>query len=179
MFKILYLTLLCFIGVLFISCSDEMASPKDKSIRQLTEIEKHLVESDNNFGLELFKKIIDVEKDKNIFISPLSISMALGMTLNGAAGSTQDAMQTTLELEGLNMHQVNESYQSLIELLTGLDPKVIFEIANSIWYRQEYTFEQDFINVNKTYFDAEVRGLDFSSSNAPNIINQWVDGFGN
>ena len=50
--------------------------------------------------------------DSNIFISPLSVSMALGMTLNGANGSTYDAMQSTLELKGLTEEQINSSYQN-------------------------------------------------------------------
>lgn len=174
MFKTLDLSLLFLLGIMFFQCADEVASPPDKNIRKLTTVEKRLVESDNQFGLTLFKQINEIEKDKNVFISPLSVSMALGMALNGASGSTKQTMQTTLQLEGLTMQEINESYQSLIKLLTTLDPKVIFEIANSIWYRQEFTFEQEFINLNKTYFNAEVRGLDFNSPGAPNIINQWV-----
>ena len=144
-------------------------------MRELTVAEKRLVQSDNKFGLKLFKEIIEEEGDKNVFISPLSVSMALGMTYNGAKGTTQEEMQTTLELSGLTIQEVNQSYKSLIELLTGLDPKVRFEIANSIWYRQEFSFEEEFIHLNKTYFNAQVRGLDFSDPSAPDIINGWID----
>jgi len=63
----------------------------------------------------------------------------------------------------------------LIKLLTGLDPEVQFQIANSIWYRQGLTPEEEFINLNKTYFDALVSGLDFSDPNAAKTINAWVD----
>lgn len=143
--------------------------------RELTAAEKGLLQSDNNFGLKLFKEIVVEEEDRNVFISPLSVSMALGMTYNGAHGSTREAMQTTLELSGLTIQEVNESYQSLIELLTGLDPKVIFQIANSIWYRQGESLEEEFIDLNKTYFDAEVSPLDFSAPNASEIINGWVN----
>ena len=57
------------------------------------------------------------------------------MTYNGAAGTTEAAMRTTLELDSMSTPEVNESYRSLIELLRGLDPHVQFLIANSIWYR--------------------------------------------
>lgn len=135
-----------------------------------------MVESDNNFGLKLFKEVVlEEEMDKNIFISPLSVSMALGMTYNGADGSTEEAMQTTLELSNLTLEKVNESYKSLIELLTGLDPKVEFNIANSIWYRENWSFEEEFLDRCSTYFDAEVSGLDFADPGAADIINGWVD----
>jgi len=137
--------------------------------------EKGLVESDNNFGFKLFKEIINEEKDKNVFISPLSVAMALGMTYNGANGNTQDAMQKTLELSGLTLQEINDSYKNLTELLINLDPKVKFQIANSIWYREIFPVEDKFVDINKTYFDAEVRGLDFSKPDASNIINGWVN----
>ncbi len=101
--------------------------------------------------------------------------MALGMTYNGAAGTTRDAMQQTLELQGLTLQEVNESYQSLIQLLVDLDPRVEMLIANSIWYREVIQIVPAFIDLNRQYFDAEVTALDFSAPSAANAINQWVD----
>jgi len=158
---------------LFTQCVNNPILPRD--ISQLTLAEKNLVESDNRFGFKLFEEISGEEKNKNIFISPLSVAMALGMTYNGADGSTQEAMQKTLELSGLTLQEINESYKNLIELLTNLDEKVRFQIANSIWYREMFPVEDEFIEINKTYFDAEVSGLNFSAPNASNIINEWVN----
>ncbi|MEA1912385.1 MAG: serpin family protein [candidate division WOR-3 bacterium] len=172
MSKILNFNIVLLLCIGLVQCTKNPVSPV---FRELTNAEKGLVESDNRFGLKLFREVIKEEEDKNVFISPLSVSMALGMTYNGANGSTQEAMQTTLELDGLTIQEVNESYESLIELLTQLDPKVQFQIANSIWYRQEYSFEEEFINRCKTYFNALVRGLDFNDSNAADTINEWVN----
>ena len=157
-------------------CSNSSA-PKDKiPPRALTIAEKGIVSSDNNFGLKLFREVIKEQSDTNVFISPLSVSMALGMTYNGAAGSTREAMQNTLELNGMSIDEINESYKSLIKLLTGLDSKVKFQIANSIWYRLGWHFEDDFIDINKQYFNALVKGLDFNDVvTSERIINQWVE----
>ncbi len=145
-------------------------------IRALSSAETKLVESDNSFGLKLFKEINAEMADSNVFISPLSISMALGMTYNGAAGSTEEAMRTTLEFGDLSMGEINESYKSLIELLRGIDTDVDFNIANSIWHRDDWTFEQDFFERCRDYFDARVSGLDFSQSvAAKDTMNNWVD----
>lgn len=171
-YKILNFTLVLLLCIGLMQCIENPVSPIS---RELTPAEKQLIKSDNKFGFKLFKEIIKEEKDKNVFISPLSVSMALGMTYNGANGSTQEAMQKTLELNDLTIQEVNESYKSLIELLTGLDPKVQFQIANSIWYRQEFSFEEEFINLCKTYFNALVRGLDFNDPNAADTINEWVE----
>ena len=145
-------------------------------LRELGSSETNLVEADNSFGLKLFKEINSEQTDSNVFISPLSISMALGMTYNGAAGSTEEAMRTTLEFGDLSRSEINESYKSLIELLMGIDSDVEFNIANSIWYRDDLTFEQDFFERCRDYFDARVSGLDFSQSAAvKDTINGWVE----
>jgi serine protease inhibitor len=118
------------------NCSDNPATPPPSGqSTDLSEAEKVLIESDNEFGLKLFRQISAAQGDSNVFISPLSVSMALGMTLNGADGTTQEAMAQTLELSELTQEEINQSYRHLIDLLTGLDPKVQFDIANSIWYK--------------------------------------------
>ncbi|UCC84580.1 MAG: serpin family protein [Gemmatimonadota bacterium] len=168
-----------FIAALAICCSgDRIIGPQEITSlpRDLTAAEEELIRSDNAFGLKLFREIdLQEETDANIFISPLSVAMALGMTYNGAAGETQQAMQETLELQGLTLDEVNESYRSLIDLLRNLDPNVEFVLANSIWYRNDLPVKQEFLDVNQEYFDAEVTGLDFSSPSAAPTINAWVD----
>ena len=178
MTKRLTLILLVCVCIALLHCNKRSTSsdiPDDGVSSELTASERHLIESDNKFGLKLFREIIKEEKDKNVFISPLSISMALGMTNNGANGETQEAMQEVLELSGMTLQEVNESYQSLIELLSGLDPKVQFQIANSIWYRLGLTPETEFVTLCKEYFDALVSGLNFADPNASKIINAWVE----
>jgi serpin B len=145
-------------------------------LRELSSSEMQLIEADNSFGLKLFKNINAETPDSNVFISPLSISMALGMTYNGAAGTTEEAMRTTLEFDDLSMTEINESYESLIELLRGIDSDVEFNIANSIWYKNTKPFKQDFFERCRDYFDARVKGVDFSQSEAvKDTINNWVE----
>ncbi len=97
------------------------------------------------------------------------------MTYNGAAGTARDAMQQTLELQGMSLEGVNRSYRDMIDLLSNLDPLVEFLIANSVWYRHTITFEQALLDINRQFYDAEVRALDFSGPSASQIINGWVE----
>ena len=169
--------LLLAIGLFASGCTLMEPDEDDRPIelRPLTSAEQQISEADNRFGLKLFRALSEDERDANLFISPLSISMALGMTLNGADGETYEAMQKTLELAGLSEEEINTSYQSLIELLTNLDRKVVFEIANSIWYRQGFAVEPPFIDASQTYFDAAIREMDFNSPAAVQAINGWVE----
>ena len=65
------------------------------------------------------------------------------MTFNGADGETKEAMRNVLGFEGMADTAINESYSDLTKTLTTIDPKVMMEIANSIWYRQGFEAEQD------------------------------------
>ena len=143
--------------------------------RPLTSQEQAIVTADNSFGLKLLTVVNKDETGKNVFISPVSISMALGMTLNGAVGATRDSMEQTLECAGLPQTDINTSYESLTALLTGLDPRVQFQIANSIWYRPALIVEEEFKSVNARYFKAEVNQIDFADPSASGTINSWVD----
>jgi serpin B len=156
------------------SCGDSLA-PIEELPRQLTTAELKLVDADNRFAFKLFREVnAQEERGKNVFISPLSVGMALGMTYNGAAGATRDSMRATLELGDMTLQEINEAYRSFIALLRNLDPRVDFTLANSIWYRQGVPVLPDFLDRNEQYFDAEVNPLDFSDGGAADVINAWV-----
>jgi serine protease inhibitor len=149
--------------------------PQPVPMGPLTAAEKAIVNSGNTFGFKLFVSLNKTSAGQNLFVCPLSVSMALGMTLNGAKGPTRDAMQATLGFAGMTQQDINRSYQGLSALLTGLDPKVRMQIANSIWYRPALIVEDTFKNVNMTYFNAEVNSIDFTNPSAALTINGWVD----
>jgi serpin B len=131
------------------------------------------LKNNNAFALDLFKATYKNETKTNIFISPLSVDMALGMTWNGAAGDTKTEMQAALRNQGYTAKDINEYAKSLREALTSVDPSTKLAIVNSIWYKSGFIVEQPFIDVNKANYNAEVKGLDFSSPNAVKEINNW------
>jgi len=142
----------------------------------LTGKSARLVEISNQFGFDLYREIYASEnKFQNLMVSPLSVSLALAMTYNGAETTTKEAMENALRLKGLTREEINTSFLSLITGLTSLDPKVLLEIAQSIYYRQDFTVEKNFVEVNRKYYDAEISALDFSSPAAVGIINGWVN----
>jgi serine protease inhibitor len=143
--------------------------PVDKSTEEL-------IKSDNVFGIDLFKRILDYQDpDSNVMISPISAALALAMTYNGADGDTKTAMELSLRKEGFTTEEINKMYKDLIAALVSVDPDVTLNIANSIWYRNTFSVEQDFIATNQEFYDAEVQDLDFGDPSARDIINGWVE----
>ena len=131
--------------------------------------------ADNTFSLNLFKTVsAGNPNSNNLFMSPLSVSIALGMTSNGAKGETLTAMQNTLDFKNFTQDQVNSYYKTLITQMPELDPNTTLKIANSIWYRQSFNVLPQFIQTESTNYKATVQALDFANPSSVNTINNWV-----
>ena len=142
--------------------------------RALTVSEREVIARSNSFAFELLREVYQRASGPNVFLSPLSASMALGMTLNGAATATFDSLRATLGFEGLTQDQINRSYHDLADLLLKLDPKVELGIANSTWARQGEPFLPSFFDAVRTWFHADARELNFASPAALATINGWA-----
>ncbi len=169
-------SLIAVVLLTIISCQSDITGPDEKGelSRTLNATEKQLVENGQTFSFNMFRSTVEADDSDNIFISPLSISVALGMTMNGAKGETYKQMRHALALEGLDMEAINSGYKSLIKLLQNADPKVKMEIANSVWSKQGFPVEEDFTNNLKRYFDAEANEINFDDPASADAINKWV-----
>jgi serine protease inhibitor len=136
---------------------------------------KNLTKASNSFAFEIFKALNEEDAQDNVFISPLSISSALAMTLNGAAGTTQDAMKKALSFGGMTAEEINQGYRYLYSYFDKADKKVQLKKANSIWIREGFAVKPDFVETNKKFFDAEVSELDFDNPKAADTINEWIE----
>lgn len=173
----IFLCTMCLVSLIFAGCNNLSAifSDEIQDIAESVSIDPKVVTANTQFGFNLFNDIQKIEQDKNIFISPFSISVALAMTLNGASGETEQAMANTLELQGLDSESINVGYAALQHALQTSDPKVILAIANSLWARQDVPFKRDFLQRNTQFFGAEVSTLNFTDPNTLTTINQWVN----
>jgi serine protease inhibitor len=164
------------LAIIFLLISCEKEKTADNKIIDLVNNKKAagLIQADTRFGLDLFREVSTMpEAPDNLMISPVSVAVALGMTYNGANGDTKTAFEETLRFSGYSREEINSIHQALINYILGADPKVVMEIANSIWYRQDFNVLQSFIDTNKLYYDAEVAALDFADPAAKNTINDW------
>ncbi|MFH0842674.1 MAG: serpin family protein [Bacteroidota bacterium] len=162
----------------FLKCtkSPDDTLPTDPVEIELTSEQIALVESENSFAFDVFSRIMENEgSGKNIMISPLSISYALSMTLNGAKGETLDAMLEALRVTGLTPEELNVSYQKLTEALLSVDKRVIMQIANSVWSRDDFAVKEAFIDILETYYDAESKAFKAGDPQTPVIINNWIE----
>lgn len=160
----------------FFSCHDDLIAPGPSEI-ELSAKSVTIVEADNQFGIDLIRKMtVAQSEEKNLMVSPLSVSLALGMVYNGADGETKTQMEEMLHKTGLSASDINQSYKDLVSALASHDPKVDLSISNAIFYRKDFAVKQPFITTNQTYYDAQVSALDFDNqSQTLGTVNGWVN----
>lgn len=132
------------------------------------------IKNDNKFGIRLFKQIVGNEEAKNTMVSPFSVSQALLMAYNGADGKTKEEFASLLNVKEISIDELNKTHQKLSKSLVKHDQKVLFSIANSIWYDNRFPVKKPFIEINKSYYNAEVSKLNFGNIKTVNKINGWV-----
>jgi len=128
---------------------------------------------DNEFAIDLLKKTITTTGETNVFVSPLSVSIALGMVWNGANGTTKTEMETALKMSGLSAADINDYYKIMQSTLPSVDPTTKLSIANSVWYKTGFIVKPDFLKVNSDYYNAYIKELDFTKAWAVDTINNW------
>lgn len=173
---------LAFTTILLVASCEKSNSEINKDLPDPIKIdlrssEAKMVKSDQQFAFEFFANVFNEEaadKDDNFMVSPLSLSMALAMTWNGADAETKQAMQKVLRLDGYSDEEVNEYYKKLREALLKTDPSTKLAIANSIWTNKNVVIDSDFIKVNQDYFNSVVKSVDFADSKTVNELNQWA-----
>jgi len=120
------------------------------------------------FSLELLSKNLSHD---NCLISPLSIISALGMTANGAKGSTRAQMEQMMHTDTAVLNEYLKAY-------TGYMPNnemYKVNIANSIWFRDSDSLavNEDFLKTSRNYYDASIFEAPFDAGTRDDI-NTWV-----
>lgn len=158
-----------------VSCKDSANNNPQPEPGKTLRVSAPFASQTTDFAFGFFKQVNQEEGTaKNVFVSPLSLHMALGMIMNGANGQTAEEIQKTLKLDAQTLAEANQTYTYLLENLPQADPKVTLGLANSVWYRNGFQVEQSFQDVLKNSFKAEVTGLDFNSATAKDRINTWA-----
>lgn len=163
-------------GALFLmaaSCNEDNADSV-KPNQLLKAIPATFADQTSEFTFDFLKKHNAEEKaDKNYFVSPLSLHIALGMLLNGTDTKTKEEIQKSLRVSS-DLAVTNGIYKDLMEGLPNADPKVTNTIANSVWYRNTFSVEKSFLDVLKASFNAQTYAEDFTNTATVGKINNWA-----
>ena len=151
----------------------------------LTRAEQELVTANNDFAFNLFRKAgprmtngaagpCFTEPNKSTILSPISITYALGMLNNGAAGETQAQINKVLGFGETGADGINAFCKKMLTEAPKLDKLTKVMIANTIYMNQGYQLKPDFVTKAKDYYDAEPESRNFADGKTMDVINQWA-----
>ena len=159
-----------------VSCKDFNFSASDfgapKEI-ELAEGEQELINSNNDFAFNLFRK---ARGEKSKILSPLSVTFALGMLNNSAEGQTLQEINQTLGFGEAGADAINAFCQKMLKESNTLDEKTKALIANTIFVNEGcgYRLQEGFVDKVNTYYDAQPQNRDFYDGETMDVINQWA-----
>ena len=160
--------------VLALGCDKSEDIPPFENVELETAEAKALVSQNNQFAIEFFRKVVENETEENYMVSPLSLSMVLGMVHNGAHGDTKVAFDNLLGM-GAPLDQLNRFNENLRKSLTTKVEGTDMNLANAIWIQEDFPVENAFVEVNQKVYEAEVDNIDFRNPEATTIVNNWVE----
>ena len=138
---------------------------------ELSAAEQQLVASSNDFAFNLFRAL---KSDKSQLVSPLSVTYALGMLNNGAAGQTQKQINTVLGFGSAGTDAINDFCLKMLTECPSLDKQTKILIANTIYMNSGYKLKSDFIKTAKKHYLAEPETRNFADGKTLNVINKWA-----
>ena len=129
-----------------------------------------LVKGNNDFAFRLFRS---VRNDNNLVVSPLSITYALGMLNNGAAGVTRQEICQTLGFGDTGADGINDFCKKMRTELPALDEQTKVMISNAIFLNEPRYLLPDFEQKAHDYYDATTETRNFGDGETMKVINQW------
>ncbi|MGD0682754.1 MAG: serpin family protein [Terracidiphilus sp.] len=136
-----------------------------------------VVEANNQFAIDLYRKINAQDEGKNIFVSPFSVSTALAMTFEGSRNKTRTQMAGVLHLDMSDADRQTGFSSLLAETSAGPGKHYKLNVANALWGQKGYHFEAPFLSAIGKFYGGTLKIVDFAGNTegARVEINRWVE----
>ncbi|MGB0851194.1 MAG: serpin family protein, partial [Bacteroidia bacterium] len=131
----------------------------------------------SDFASNLFKAVINSEpSDKNVIVSPLSISTVVKMILAGAEGETAEEILNVYGDDATKENLLKES-RSMNNWLESRTGSSVINLGNSFFYdKNRFHPLSSYKDILTSDFDAEEKAIDFlDNDKALSEINGWVN----
>ena len=153
--------------------SENNVSPEENERKSvsLTRSEQELVTANNDFAFNLFR-VADAQN--STILSPISITYALGMLNNGAAGETQAQINKVLGFGETGAEGINAFCKKMLTEAPNLDKSTKVLISNTIYMNKGYELKPLFVSKANDCYHAEPETRNFADGKTLDVINQWA-----
>ena len=135
--------------------------------------EQKVAAANFEFGLDMYKQM--TTEFGNIFISPLSISTALGMVFLGAEGNTKTEMKSVMKWGSVDSFLHESMNKTMAEMNSG-GKDYILAIANRLYTNKSGgPIKSAYLTKAEAFYNAEPEKVDFcKKTETAKLINDWV-----
>ncbi len=122
-----------------------------------------------SFALNLLRQ--NLVEGENTLVSPLSVTLALGMTANGAAEDTLREFEALFGLSRDNLNSLCVRFMADYAKLGGSTEAIL---VNSLWADPDVTLANGFVLRCQDTFQAQLFQQDLQDSATVQAVNDWV-----
>lgn len=122
------------------------------------------------FGVGIFERLLSEIPDKDIVISPLSVSLALSMLGLGAENATFNEIYDVTGFSGLTKKEIGELSKRIISNISCNDSSTRMGFGNAVVMNEETKLYESYTESIKNYYDADIW-----NDNSLASINAWCD----
>ena len=129
----------------------------------------------SDFALTLYRTLSAADKN-NVFISPYSISSALGMLLLGSKENTATELKQALQYGALTDTNIHEQNLEIMQKFLQLE-SITLETASKLFPEKSFSVSEDFYEKCQKYYRAKTESLNFAENpeDSREAINHWVE----
>lgn len=131
-----------------------------------------IVAGQTEFGLDLYRRL--GAEPGNLFLSPASVSMALGMVHAGAEGETAAEMERALRYPTGAVH---EGMADLLRRIPIAEEGRRVSLANALWVQQDFALKPGYLDGIRRHYAGGARPVDFVGAPGQAIatVNRWAE----
>lgn len=133
---------------------------------------KHIVSSNNLFGVDLFKTQAMENPTSNVIISPTAVYLLLSMLYNGAGENTRAQLASALKFP--RAEEINPWNKQLLNYLTSDKPDHDVAIGFCLWFSMGLLCHENFVKACRDFYAPTIYGVDFQSLLSNEQINSWA-----
>ncbi|XP_054709639.1 intracellular coagulation inhibitor 1-like [Uloborus diversus] len=134
-----------------------------------------VVDSSNSLGLEILRVF---SSSNNAFISPISISMIIGLIYSGAYGNTAKEIAQAMQFPSM----IHPAFKNILDVMKPQESikssnvGYTLEIANAMLVDESFSVLPSYKELSRKYFDAAADSVSFSlhPDVAVEAVNGWV-----
>lgn len=140
---------------------------------ELTKAEGAVRDASNAFGITTFQGLYTAGGKQDVVFSPLSLSLALSMTAEGANGDTFKQFADVIGWGESTQEEIGAYYKKMVNGLVTADASVLFTSANSFWAAAELPLRKTYTKLLSDNYAAESYAVDFKADGTLDKINRW------